>query len=162
MIYHIQDNPPSIEKSPLCEIIEPIDDESESMACLVDRWVAFDQTRNGLEKWLTKFGDEYTNTNLLARVEASGDINNVYSQIDGVLKQIVDQKMRKHALKRSAVQSKIIRDEEAAERAKEEAKKKEQAELAGESGSQVINDDAKSQASRSQANRSIAGKSNKS
>ena len=53
IIYHIQDNPPSIEKSPLCEIIEPIDDESESMACLVDRWVAFDQTRSGLEKWLT-------------------------------------------------------------------------------------------------------------
>jgi hypothetical protein len=44
IIYHIQDNPPSIEKSPLCEIIEPIDDESESMACLIDRWVAFDQT----------------------------------------------------------------------------------------------------------------------
>jgi adenylate kinase family enzyme len=78
VIYHIQDNPPSIEKSPLCEVIEPIDDESESMACLVDRWVAFDQTRSGLEKWLTQFGDESTNTNLLARVGASGDINSVY------------------------------------------------------------------------------------
>jgi len=79
MIYHIQDNPPSIEKSPLCEVIEPIDDESESMACLIDRWVAFDQTRNGLEKWLTRFGDEYTGTNLLTKIEASGDINSVHS-----------------------------------------------------------------------------------
>jgi len=58
-------------------MIEPLDDDSESMSCLVDRWVGFDQTRSGLEKWLTQFGDEPTNTNLLARVEASGDINSV-------------------------------------------------------------------------------------
>jgi len=103
MIYHIQDNAPSIEKSPLCEVIEPIDDESESMALLCDRWVAFDQTRNGLDKWLTKFGDEYNNTNLLTRIEASGDINTVYNHIDNVLKSIVDQKMRKEAIKRSTV-----------------------------------------------------------
>jgi len=48
------------------------------MSCLVDRWVAFDQTRNGLEKWLTQFGDESTKTNLLSRIEASGDIPTVY------------------------------------------------------------------------------------
>lgn len=105
IIYHIQDNPPSIEKSPLCEIIEPIDDESESMACLVDRWVAFDQTRSGLEKWLTQFGDEVTNTNLLARIEASGDINSVYEQIDAILKQIVEHKVRQQTLLRSTIQS---------------------------------------------------------
>ena len=29
-VYHIQDNPPSIEKSPLCELILPIDDEKVS------------------------------------------------------------------------------------------------------------------------------------
>lgn len=68
IIYHIQDNPPSIEKSPLCEIIEPIDDESESMACLVDRWVAFDQTKDGLHKWVTQFGDEPNSANLLTKI----------------------------------------------------------------------------------------------
>jgi adenylate kinase family enzyme len=93
IIYHIQDNPPSIEQSPLCEIIVPIDDESESMACLLDRWVAFDQTKNGLEKWLTQFGDEETSRNLMARIEASGDINSVYSQIDNILNAIVEHKM---------------------------------------------------------------------
>lgn len=79
LIYHIQDNPPSIEKSPLCEIIEPIDDESESMACLVDRWVAFDQAKSGIEKWLTQFGDESTSFNLLHRIEACQDITSVYT-----------------------------------------------------------------------------------
>jgi hypothetical protein len=78
VIYHIQDNPPSIEKSPLCEIVEPIDDESESTACLVDRWVAFDQTSDGLQKWITLFGDEENSSNLMARIEAGGDINAVF------------------------------------------------------------------------------------
>jgi hypothetical protein len=74
----------------LCEIIEPIDDESESMACLLDRWVAFDQGKDGLRKWITQFGDEYTSTNLMTKIEASGDINSVYDQIDNILKKIVE------------------------------------------------------------------------
>ena len=77
-MYHIQDNPPSIEKSPLCEIVEPIDDESETAACLLDRWVAFDQGKDGLKKWVTQFGDEEYGTNLMTKIEASGDINSVY------------------------------------------------------------------------------------
>jgi len=57
-VFHIQDNPPSIEKSPLCELILPIDDESESTACLIDRSIAFDQTARALGRWLMEFGDE--------------------------------------------------------------------------------------------------------
>jgi len=130
MIYHIQDNPPSIEQSPLCEIIAPIDDESESMACLLDRWVAFDQTKDGLKKWLTQFGDESVNMNLMAEIEASGDINSVYEQIDGLLKKIVEHKEKKQLFLRSRIQSVIIEREDAeAERLRaiqeeEEARKK--------------------------------------
>jgi adenylate kinase family enzyme len=78
VVYHIQDNPPSIDQSPLCEIIEPIDDERESTACLVDRWVAFDQASSGLAKWLTQFGDEASSSNLLTRIDAGGDAQAVY------------------------------------------------------------------------------------
>ena len=112
LIYHIQDNPPSIEKSPLCEIIEPIDDESESMACLVDRWVAFDQAKSGIEKWLTQFGDESTSFNLLHRIEASQDITSVYTQIDRILATVVEHKMRTQATLRANIQSEILRNEE--------------------------------------------------
>lgn len=152
VIYHIQDNPPSIEKSPLCEVIEPIDDESESMACLIDRWVAFDQTRSGLEKWLTQFGDEATSANLLARIEATGDINSVYDQIDAVLKAIVENKMRKQTFLRSRIQATIIEREEIEEAARlareeeEEAKRKrlEEAEKTPAEGSGAAAEDAKS------------------
>lgn len=134
VIYHIQDNPPSIEKSPLCEVIEPIDDESESMACLVDRWVAFDQTRDGLKKWLTQFGDEATGSNLMTKIEATGDINSVYDQIDSILKNIVDNKMKKQTFLRSRIQATIIEREEIEEAARlareeeEEAKRKKEEE----------------------------------
>lgn len=149
IIYHIQDNPPSIEKSPLCEIIEPIDDESESMACLVDRWVAFDQTRSGLEKWLTQFGVEVTNTNLLARIEASGDINSVYEQIDAILKQIIEHKVREQTLLRSTIQGTLISEEEIEQERlraiqEEEDAKKRKEEDGEKEGDGASADDAKS------------------
>jgi len=68
--------------------------------------------------------------------------------------------MRKQALKRSTIQSKIIRDEENAERVRAKQINEDGGDIDGKSGSQVADD--KSQASRSQANRSVAGKSNKS
>jgi adenylate kinase family enzyme len=93
VIYHIQDNPPSIEKSPLCEVIDPIDDESESSSCLVDRWMAFDQTKNSLQDWLSQFGDESNKRCLLKRIQASGDINHVFKQIDLHLQEILTNKV---------------------------------------------------------------------
>jgi hypothetical protein len=48
-----------------------------------------------LKKWLTQFGDESVNMNLMAKIEASGDINSVYEQIDGILKKIVEHKEKK-------------------------------------------------------------------
>ena len=114
VIYHIQDNPPSIDKSPLCEMIEPIDDESESMACLIDRWVAFDQTRDGLQKWITQFGDEDNKANLMTKIEAAGDINSVYQQIDEVVNRIIDCKVKRAGMKRAQIQAHIINDKEKA------------------------------------------------
>jgi hypothetical protein len=154
IIYHIQDNPPSIEQSPLCEIIVPIDDESESMAPLLDRWVAFDQTKSGLEKWLTQFGDEGTSRNLMSRIEASGDINSVYDQIDSILRDIVDHKMKTQTFLRSRIQSVIIEKEEAeaeiARALQEEQDAKKKREEAQE-GDEVLEE-----------NKSVGGKTNKS
>ena len=118
VIYHIQDNPPSVEEQQLCEVIEPIDDESESMACLIDRWVAFDQTRNGLKKWLTQFGDEPTTTNLMHTIEASDDINSVFGRIEDILKQVSERKQQKETLLRSTIQGQIIRQQEIEEQEK--------------------------------------------
>jgi hypothetical protein len=44
----------------------------------------------------------------MARIEASGDINSVYDQIDQILKDIVDHKMKNQTFLRSTIQSVII------------------------------------------------------
>ena len=110
--YHIEDRPPSIEQSPLCEVIEPIDNESESTACLLDRWVAFDQYAHGLEKWLTQFGDEETSSNLLTRIDANGTADDTFNHVDSVLKDIIRRKMRKQGMLRATLHANIIREDE--------------------------------------------------
>lgn len=90
------------------------------MACLVDRWVAFDQTKNGLEKWITQFGDETNNTNLRTKIDASGDAQSVTEQIDGVIKNILNQKMSQQTFLRSSIISTLI-DQEEEEQAKARA-----------------------------------------
>lgn len=134
------------------------------MSCLVDRWVAFDQTRSGLEKWLSQFGDESTGKNLLARIEASGDINSVYEQIDGILKSIISQKMSKQALLRSAVQGSIIREEEEEQERvraaqEEETQRKKKAEAAEEGAAAASDIDNKSAAAAKQSRSIAASKS---
>jgi len=142
----------------LCEIIEPFDDESEAMACLVDRWVAFDQTKNGLMKWLTQFGDEATTMNLVSHVEASQGINDVYEQIDAVLKKIVQQKMTQQQFLRSRISSQIIREEETeqerlkAQQEEEEARHKKEDDDKADDGASI--DDGKSGGAKTQ--RSVA------
>ena len=93
-------------------MIEPIDDESESTSCLIDRWMAFDETKQSLEKWLVQFGDEGNQRNLLKHIEASGDINSVFEQIDSVIQEIIKNKMTNQQLLRSKLQSQMIKEEE--------------------------------------------------
>lgn len=34
-----------------------MDEEDNSEATLIDRWISFDQSAKGLERWLLDFGD---------------------------------------------------------------------------------------------------------
>lgn len=54
----------------------------------------------------------------MSEIQASGDINTVYEQIDEIVLRIIEQKKKKAMIKRAQVQAQIIRDEEKAERLK--------------------------------------------
>ena len=41
-IYHIEDQPPLTTNAPLCERLLPMDEEDNSEATLIDRWISFD------------------------------------------------------------------------------------------------------------------------
>ena len=82
------------------------------MALLIDRWVAFDQTSSGLEKWLSQFGDEPTSSNLMTKINANGSIEETEQLIEQIIQSIIQRKQSKQKVLRSSVQSIIIREEE--------------------------------------------------
>ena len=56
-MYHIEDIPPTSNEAPLCERLIAMDEENNSEATLIDRWMSFDQGSGALENWLSQFGD---------------------------------------------------------------------------------------------------------
>ncbi len=52
-MYHIQLEQPPTTNAPLCERLVPMDEESNSEATLIDRWVAFDAHSRSMENWLS-------------------------------------------------------------------------------------------------------------
>lgn len=130
--YHIEDEPPAVDQSPLCEIIEAIDEQAESTACLLDRWLAFDQTKSGLTKWLTQFGDEATSSNLMVEIDANQGPDDIFKQIDAVINQVCDRKNKHQKFLRSSLQATLIREEEIAQEKKRAEEEDEKAKKAHE------------------------------
>ena len=56
--YHVDDALPPTDESPLCERLEPIDEDGNHSSSIVDRIVSFDQQERSLQRWLTSFGVE--------------------------------------------------------------------------------------------------------
>ena len=109
MRYHIEDQPPSVDMSPLCEIVEPVDEQKESVACLLDRWVAFDQAASGLEKWLTQFGDEGAKKDLMVKIDSNGKPSEVFARVDEVLSGIINRKKKGAQMLRKTLQAEYVR-----------------------------------------------------
>lgn len=59
-MYHVEDIPPPTDQAPLCERLVVMDEDHNTEATLVDRWISFDQGRKALEHWLKQFGDKST------------------------------------------------------------------------------------------------------
>lgn len=76
-VYHVDWNQPPTNQAPLCERLRHIDDDSNAAGSLIDRYVSFDQATNNLKTWLTKFGVEALQRNLLHVISADHDITNV-------------------------------------------------------------------------------------
>ena len=69
--YHVDDVVPPTAEAPLCERLEPIDEECNHTSTLVDRVVSFDLQEKSLSDWLTHFGVEGRAYNLLQEVDAA-------------------------------------------------------------------------------------------
>ena len=69
--YHVNDVVPPTDDAPLCERLEPIDEDGNHTSALVDRVVSFDLQERSLRTWLTSFGVEERNYNLLQEINAN-------------------------------------------------------------------------------------------
>ena len=78
-MYHIMLQPPLTTNAPLCERLVPMDEEFNSEATLVDRWIAFDAHSRSLEGWLTQFGDADIERCILSKVDANGTEEDTYA-----------------------------------------------------------------------------------
>jgi len=78
--------------APLCERLETIDEDGNHNSALVDRVVSFDIQERSLRKWLTAFGVEDRQYNLLQEIDANQDKDRVFEQIDKVIMNVLDNK----------------------------------------------------------------------
>lgn len=69
--YHVNDVLPPSNEAPLCERLEPIDEDSNHTSSLVDKVVSFDQTETSMRKWLNCFGVQDRQYSLLQEIDAN-------------------------------------------------------------------------------------------
>lgn len=90
--YHVNDQVPPLNCAPLCERLEPIDEDRNHTSALVDRVVSFDQQETSMRKWLTAFGVEERQYNLLQEIDANSSKEDVTDQISKIIENILDNK----------------------------------------------------------------------
>lgn len=89
-MFHIEDVPPPTTEAPLCERLEPLSEDSNSVASLVDRFLAFNQQTNSLKRWLEMFGVEQKNRQLIQTIDANSSKQEVSFAIERILNEIMD------------------------------------------------------------------------
>lgn len=94
-MYHVEDIPPPTDSAPLCERLVPMDDDDNSEATLVDRWISFDQGAKALENWLAQFGDAKSGRSILYKLEALQSKEGVSEQLKAIVEGILEFKKAK-------------------------------------------------------------------
>lgn len=98
-----------------------MDEEDNSEATLIDRWISFDHNSKGLENWLLRFGDSQRDESILYRINAEITNDEVHTQIDELMSRIIEIKQSKE----QAIRQRILDKLEQAEFEESERKRKE-------------------------------------
>lgn len=88
--YHVFDNLPPCDQAPLCERLLPLSEDNNLVSGLPDRFIAFDQNKNSLTRWLSNFGDEQKQRLLLSVFDAKGKPSEIAEQINARLDVILE------------------------------------------------------------------------
>ena len=115
-VYHVEDQPPLTTNAPLCERLEPVDEQESAEATLVDRWLAFDRGAAGLEKWLAQFGvasKKGADFCVLNKVSGDQEPDAVFRDVKQVLDLVARKKAKQQLKLKKRILSRLIAAEEA-------------------------------------------------
>lgn len=123
--YHVDDRPPTFDKSPLCERLIHVEDDQNSTAGLIDRFVSFDQASKSLKAWFYKFGIKFQSgeeKHLICEIGAEG--SDVTEKIKGAIDPITHFKdeCREHAINLLMAHLQTRAEEKARQKQEEEAR----------------------------------------
>jgi hypothetical protein len=123
-MFHVEDKMPPTDQAPLCERLRHLDNDQNSTGSLIDRYVAFDQATSSLQVWLTQFGVESEQRNLMQTIDAVQTVSNVHYAISQIAESVVSFKTRMIETTREALVAHFTQVfETKALQAKEEAEK---------------------------------------
>ena len=88
-IYHLQDQPPLTTNAPLCERLRSLDEDDNHQSTLIDRWLAFDQSTTGMQRWASQFGVEKVNLSILNKNNADLSESEVFDKLQQVIEAVV-------------------------------------------------------------------------
>jgi len=96
VVYHLEDNLPPTNESPLIERLISINNPENSEASLIDKLTKYDKNKDNIEKWLSMFGIEELKTSCLQKFNGFGIREDVHAQVEAHLDMIVDHKMKEY------------------------------------------------------------------
>ena len=121
IVYHLEDNPPPVDQSPLIERLISINDPENSEASLIDKLTRYDKNREDMENWLKIFGIEEAQINCLQKFDGFGNRENIHAVVEAHLIQLLEFKMMEYERMLDEVnQIAIKKQEEEEERQRQE------------------------------------------
>lgn len=116
-IYHIEDQPPLTTNAPLCERLLPMEEEENSEATLIDRWISFDQSSKSLENWLSQFGSsskkgEANDLQILKKINGDLSQDEQHQEILKAIERIQHKKGKREEKVKKRILAKIMHREQ--------------------------------------------------
>ncbi|CAG9310473.1 unnamed protein product [Blepharisma stoltei] len=108
LLYHIEDDVPTLNESPLVENLQPDDKINEHRGAIVDRMIALDRHTHELTEWLWQFGKDQKS--ILVNIDTNKPIMESGVEIEELVEELIQ--------KRRELDEKLQREEE--ERKKQE------------------------------------------
>lgn len=124
-IYHLDDNPPPFDQSPLMEHLVTVNDPLNSEIAITEKNAYYDTHIEDLESWLVNFGQDTSNINCLQKIPANSSLVDLCLAVDEQLTKVLEFKHQEYENFLEGLKTKEEKELQA-----EEEKKKQQEEEA--------------------------------